>query len=94
MKQTTKELYLRKLTSRKFWLTVAGLIGAFCAAVGFGDTVAAQVTAIITAGGLIIAYVFGESLTDSAAVKTNDPADENAPETVGVTTDAGVTADA
>lgn len=74
MKQETKELLLRKLTSRKFWLTVAGLIGTFCASVGFGDTVAARVTSIITAGGLIIAYVFGESLAD--ALSGNASADD------------------
>ena len=66
MKQETKNALFRKLTSRKFWLTIAGLIGTLCAAIGFGDTLAAKITSIITAGGLIIAYVFGESLTDAA----------------------------
>lgn len=79
MKQTTKETLWRKLTSRKFWLTVAGLVGTLCAAIGFGDTLAAKITSVITAGGLIIAYIFGESLTDAAYAVGTEPAKEETP---------------
>ena len=75
MKQETKNVLFRKLTSRKFWLTIAGLIGTLCAAIGFGDTLAAKITSIITAGGLIIAYVFGESLTDAAYAEAQGSGD-------------------
>lgn len=71
MTKTTKELWRRKLTSRKFWISVAGLIGSLCAAIGFRDTVAAQVTSIITAGGVIVAYVFGESIADASGSEKN-----------------------
>ena len=81
MKQETKNALFRKLTSRKFWLTIAGLIGTLCAAIGFGDTLAAKITSIITAGGLIIAYVFGESLTDAAYAEAQGSGDTaNAPQ--------------
>lgn len=80
MKQTTKDTLWRKLTSRKFWLTVAGLVGTLCAAIGFGDTLAAKITSIITAGGLIVAYIFGESLTDAAYAVGAEPVKEETPE--------------
>ena len=80
MKQTTKDTLWRKLTSRKFWLTVAGLVGTLCAAIGFGDTLAAKITSVITAGGLIVAYIFGESLTDAAYAVGAEPVKTGIPD--------------
>lgn len=71
LNQTQKEQLFRKLTSRKFWLTTAGLIASLCAAIGCGDALAARVSAIITAGGIVVAYVFGESLADASGASTD-----------------------
>lgn len=54
----------RKLTSRKFWIAVAGFITAILVACNVDDNSIAQVTAIIMAFADIIVYVFAESYVD------------------------------
>lgn len=63
----------RKLTSRKFWLSVAAFVSLLLIACGKDKTVAEQVSAIIMAGATVIGYVIGEGLTDA----TNIPEEEN-----------------
>ena len=55
----------RKLTSRKFWLSIATFVSMLL--VYFGDSVsdAEQVSALIMAGATVIAYVIGEGLADA-----------------------------
>lgn len=55
----------RKLTSRKFWLSVAAFVSLLLIACGKDKTVAEQVSAIIMAGATVIGYVIGEGLTDA-----------------------------
>ena len=54
----------RKLTSRKFWLAVAGFVGPLMLAFGASEAVASQVTALIMAGAAVVAYIIGEGLAD------------------------------
>lgn len=54
----------QKLTSRKLWMAVAAFVTLILTAVGVSDNVVAQVSAIITAGATIIAYIVGEGLVD------------------------------
>lgn len=56
----------RKLTSRKFWAMVADFIGMLLIAFHVAESTAAQVAAIIMAGGGVIAYIVGEGLADAA----------------------------
>ena len=56
----------RKLTSRKFWAAVGGFAAAVLAYVGASDVVSTQVTAIISAAGVLIAYILAEGFTDAA----------------------------
>ena len=56
----------RKLTSRKFWLAIAGLVTSVMMFRGSTQNETAQVAAIIMGAGSIVTYVFGESLIDSA----------------------------
>ena len=63
----------RKLTSRKFWLSVAAFVSLLLIACGKDKTVAEQVSAIIMAGATVIGYVIGEGLTDA----TNIPEEES-----------------
>ena len=62
----------RKLTSRKFWLAIAGVIcGAVTLVIGFvnGEASLTQtITGCILAGASIVAYIIGEGLTDVAAI--------------------------
>lgn len=62
----------RKLTSRKFWVTVADFVSMMIVACGNSEDVAVKVTALILAGGGVIAYIIGEGFTDAAAVGQTD----------------------
>ena len=57
----------RKLTSRKFWAAVVGLITPIMIAAGAGDNEITQVVAIVMGGATLIAYIIGEGLVDSAS---------------------------
>ena len=65
--------WAKKLTSRKFWLAIAGLVtGLILAFKGDAET-AEVVSGCIMALASVVAYIFGEGLTDaSAATKTID----------------------
>ena len=54
-----------KLTSRKFWSAVVGFVAPTLLAFGVTDSTATQITAIIMAGGTLIAYIIGEGLVDA-----------------------------
>ncbi len=54
-----------KLCSRKFWLAVAGFVCSVGALFGLSESVTAQITAVITAGGVVVAYILGESMIDA-----------------------------
>ena len=58
----------RKLTSRKLWAATASFVSMMIVAMGGTDSAAAQVTALIMAGGSVIAYIIGEGMTDSANI--------------------------
>lgn len=58
--------WIRKLTSRKFWLAVSNFVGMLIVALGGTDNQAAQVTALIIAGATVLAYIIGEGLVDAA----------------------------
>lgn len=62
----------RKLTSRKFWIAVAGFITAILIACNVDKGSIAQVTAIIMAFADIIVYVFAESYVDGQHIGEND----------------------
>ena len=54
-----------KLCSRKFWLAVAGFVCSVGALFGLSDSITAQMTSVITAGGVVVAYILGESMIDA-----------------------------
>lgn len=58
--------WVRKLTSRKFWMAIANFVGMLIVALGGTDNQATQVTALIIAGATVIAYIVGEGLVDAA----------------------------
>lgn len=62
----------RKLTSRKFWTAVVGFATPIMTMLQVSDNTAVQVTALIMAGGTLIAYIIGEGLTDAAAVNKQE----------------------
>ncbi len=63
--------WARKLTSRKFWAAVVGFVTPLMTMMQVSDGTAVQVTALIMAGGTLIAYIIGEGMTDAAAIEQN-----------------------
>ena len=54
----------RKLTSRKFWLSVASFVSLLVVALGKSESDASQVAVIIMSAATVIGYVIGEGLAD------------------------------
>ena len=56
----------RKLTSRKLWIAVAGLVAGLILAFNGSAETAETVSGCIMSTASVIAYVIGEGLTDAA----------------------------
>jgi len=54
----------KKLTSRKFWLSIASFVTMLIIFLNGDKGTAEQVAALIMAGATIIGYVVGEGLAD------------------------------
>jgi len=85
----TKHDIIRKLTSRKLWMALVGLISGLLALFHVeGDTVT-QIGGIVMAAGSVVAYILGEGWADAASagsdlyvqdageVETKPPEDED-----------------
>lgn len=62
----SKKDIIRKLTSRKFWLSIASFVALLVVALGGSENDATQITALIMAGATVIGYVIGEGLADAS----------------------------
>lgn len=62
----------QKLTSRKFWAAVVGFVTPILIVFNVPDLTIEQVTAIITSGGALIAYIIGEGLVDANRVNKGE----------------------
>lgn len=69
-----------KLTSRKFWAAVVGFITAVMVALNFSDLTIEQVTAMVTAGGVLVAYILSEGMVDKA--RAENPSGEQTEEKI------------
>lgn len=65
--------WIRKLTSRKFWLSVASFVSMLIVALGGAEATATQVTGLIMAGATVIGYVIGEGLADAGSASGDGP---------------------
>lgn len=61
--------WMRKLTSRKLWMSVASFLTLMIVSCGGTENEATQISALIMAGATVIGYVIGEGLTDAAAIE-------------------------
>ena len=67
----------RKLTSRKFWLAVVGLVSGLLVAFRVDAETVETISGVIMAAASVIAYIIGEGLADAAnAVVTIEEPDE------------------
>ena len=62
----------RKITSRKLWLAVAGFVSGLILAFNQSTETAQTVSGCIMSLGSVIAYIFGEGLTDIASIKSEE----------------------
>jgi uncharacterized membrane protein len=58
----------QKLTSRKFWAAVIGFVTAVMVAFNVDKLTIEQVVSIVSGCSVLIAYIIGEGLVDSARV--------------------------
>lgn len=67
----------RKLTSRKLWVAVVGLVTGLILAFGGDETTAETVSGCIMSAASVVAYIIGEGLTDAASLQDHkDKEDE------------------
>jgi len=62
----TKTDWIRKLTSRKFWLAIAGLVTGIVGFLKNPTTDTEVITGLIMALGSVVAYVIAEGIVDAA----------------------------
>lgn len=62
--------WAQKLTSRKLWLAVAGLVVGIITLFQPGSDTA-QISGLILSLGSVVAYIVGEGLVDAAATGNN-----------------------
>ena len=68
----------RKLTSRKFWLAVVGLVSGLMMAFKVDAETIETISGVIMAAASVIAYTIGEGLADAAGavpvvIETEEP---------------------
>jgi phage-related holin len=57
--------WIKKLTSRKFWMALVAFITPLLLAFGMAQDTVTQVVAIIMAGADVVAYIVAEGLVDA-----------------------------
>ena len=55
----------RKLTSRKFWVSITAFVSMMVIAMGGSEDRATQITSLIMAGATAVAYTLGEGFIDA-----------------------------
>jgi hypothetical protein len=66
----------KKLTSRKLWLAIAGLVVGTLALFGVDANTTQQISGVIMSLGSVVAYIVGEGLVDAAAAGASNAANE------------------
>lgn len=64
--------WVRKLTSRKLWLSIANFVSMMMIYFGAAESEASQVAALIMAGAGVVGYVIAEGLADSGGTTETD----------------------
>lgn len=66
-----------KLSSRKFWVAVIGLVTSIMMVFGAGESDASKISAAITALGSVVSYILGESIVDAGRNNDQQNGEEN-----------------
>lgn len=67
---------LRKLSSRKLWTAICGIIVGIAAAFGLDENEWAQIAGIVTSAISVVAYIFGEAAIDAGNRSTKNDKQE------------------
>jgi len=59
------ETLKKKLSSRKLWSALIGVAVSLMAMFGIDDMTAGQITSLISAVGVLVAYIFAEGMVDA-----------------------------
>ena len=63
--------WVSKLTSRKFWMAVCGLVSGLLLAFKMDEGMVNEITGCIMAAASVVAYIIGEGLADAASAKVD-----------------------
>ncbi len=63
---------LQKLSSRKMWAAVCGLVVGLAAAFGIAENDFAQIAGVVTSAVSVVSYIFGESAVDAKRLGGSD----------------------
>lgn len=58
--------WIRKLTSRKLWVAIAGFVAGLIVMFGGSQDTADKISGSILSGAAVVGYVLGEGLADGA----------------------------
>ncbi len=61
----------KKLSSRKLWTAIVGVIVGLAAMFGLDENDYAQVAGIVTSAASVLAYIFGETKIDAARLEND-----------------------
>lgn len=73
-----KQDWVRKLSSRKFWLCVCGFAVSLLTMLRFSEAEITLVTSLITSAGCLVAYILSEGYVDAKAAQNRAQKPENA----------------
>lgn len=62
----TKINWKQKLTSRKLWAALVGIVAGLASVFGITENDYAQVAGLVTMAASVVAYIFGEAKVDAA----------------------------
>lgn len=67
---------IRKITSRKLWAAIAGLVIAVCSMFGADAELVDKIIGLVMAVASVVAYIVGEGLVDAAHKPGEDGEDD------------------
>ena len=82
--ETTKEMIIRKLTSRKLWVALISFVSAIMMYFNCAESEVAQVSTIIMAFGTMISYIVAEGFADGNSTDSNIFEDDDEQEWCGI----------
>lgn len=57
----------KKLSSRKLWAAIVGVVVGIAAAFGLDESEWVQIAGVVTSAASVVAYIFGEAKIDAAS---------------------------